>query len=136
MAKFRQDLTLYQGDDWAAMVCVNNSDGTAADLNGYSVQAHIREGVADQSWDRAAELTCAIVLPNQISISLTNRQTTQLTQPSYRWDLQIVSPDGITTTIMAGQVRVLLEVTRCPPNDLLAAAFWEDIEERYLVGKE
>src|SRR5215467_10077411 len=111
MAK-RQNLTLYQGDDWAAMVTVLNTDGTAADLTGYTAQAQIREGVADQSWLIAASFTCAVVLPNLISISLTTAQTTLLRQPSYRWDLQVTSASGIVTTLLAGEVQMIFEVTR------------------------
>jgi hypothetical protein len=111
MAKL-QDLTVYQGDDWAAMVAVLNSDRTPADLTGYTAKAQMRAGIADQTWDVAAEFTCAVVLPNLISISLTSDQTTLLTQSSYLWDLQAVSPQGIVTTLIGGGVQIVFEVTR------------------------
>lgn len=145
MAKFRcADLVLYQGDDWAAMICVSNADGTDADLTGYTAQAQIRQGIADQAWHVAARLLCAIVLPNQISISLTHLQTTRLRQRAYRWDLQLVSPGGIVTTILAGEVKVTFEVTRAydlVESGLLAwskaedEALWPD-DEQYLVAME
>lgn len=125
------NLALYQGDDWAAMATVVNSDRTPADLTGYTAQAQIREGIADQTWLIEASLLCAIVLPNQISLSLTSRQTTRLRQPTYRWDLQLTSPDGIITTILAGQVNVIFQVTRSPDA---MAALWRD--ERDLVAIE
>jgi hypothetical protein len=108
----KSDLAIYQGDDWAAMVTVNNCDGTPADLTGYTAQSQIRAGIADQTWAVAASLLCAVVLPNQISISLTSAQTTLLYQPVYCWDLQIRSSDGMVTTILAGAVNVQFEVTR------------------------
>jgi hypothetical protein len=113
------DLGIYQGDDWAAMVTVKNADGTDADLTGYTAQSQIRTGPADQVWEISAEITCAVVPPNQISLSLTSAQTGQLEQPNYCWDLQITSPANIITTILAGNVTVQPEVTRFwTPGDL------------------
>lgn len=130
MTKFRHDLTLYQGDDWAAMVTVSNPDGTVPDLTGYTAQAQIREGIADQAWYVEAKLLCAVVPPNQISISLTSRQTTRLKQPSYRWDLQLISPDGIITTIMAGEVKMLFEVTR--PYEHVVTRLYDEHERDWM----
>lgn len=134
MAKFYNDLTIYQGDDWAALVNVTNSDGTPADLTGYTAQAQFRTGIADQTWLVSAALQCVIVLPNQISLSLTSAQTTLLTEPVYCWDLQVTSPDGIVTTLMAGNVNMLFEVTRTTP-----VVIYEETgviyatEQRYLI---
>jgi hypothetical protein len=107
-------ICLYQGDDWAGLVTVNNCDGSPFDLTGYNVQAQIRQGPADQSWRISACFLPAIVLPNQISISLTHRQTAVLRDLNYCWDMQIVSPDGIITTIVSGQVSVTPQVTAEP----------------------
>lgn len=111
MAK-QQDLCLYQGDDWAAMVTVLNCDRTTPDLTGYIANAQIRQGVADQSWCVAAELTCAVVPPNLISLSLTSAQTTFLDQSAYCWDMQVTSPAGIVSTLLSGNVQITFEVTR------------------------
>lgn len=127
-------ICIYQGDDWAGLVTVKNCDGTAMDLTGYNVQAQIREGVADQQWRIAACFLPAIILPNQISLSLTHRQTECLRNRNYQWDLQIVSPDGVITTIVAGPVSVTPEITRQPrrwrPDEIAAfeAAWWPDDE--------
>lgn len=103
-----------QGDDWAGQVTVNNCDGTPMDLTGYTVHAQMRSGPADQTWRIAACFTTAILLPNVITISLTHRQTTCLRNPQYVWSMEIVSPDGIVTTVVAGQVNVTPQVTREP----------------------
>jgi|SRR6516225_6809995 hypothetical protein len=109
-----QDLSIYQGDDYAAMINVYQSDNvTPANLTGFTAQAQIRPGPADQA-PVAAEFTTAIVLPNQISISLTHTQTTSLTAFGYEWDLQITSSAGAITTLLAGAVAVTQEVTREP----------------------
>lgn len=106
-------ICLYQGDDWAGLVTINSCDGAPFDLTGYNVHAQIRQGTANQSRISACFLP-AIILPNQISISLTHRQTACLRNLNYRWDLEIVSPDGIITTVVAGQVTVTPQVTAEP----------------------
>lgn len=127
MAK-RQDLTVFQGDDYAAMVTVSNFDRTPADLTGYTAKAQMREGIADQSWWVSAEFLCAVVLPNLVSISLTSDQTTLLRQPAYLWDLQLISPDGIVTTLLGGSVAIIFEVTR-----VLETPGWPDAPLAVLV---
>jgi len=109
------NLCLHQGDSWAATVTVLNADGTTPDLAGYTAQSQFRLAPADQEHQVAAELLGVVVPPNLISISLTAEQTTLLVDPAYRWDLQIISPTGEVTTILAGSVAITLAVTRIPP---------------------
>jgi hypothetical protein len=106
------DLALYQGDDYGAWVNVFHPDQTVADLTGYTAQAQIRTAVADQQPAVTAEFTTAVVLPNQVSISLTHAQTVQFTGQNYRWDMQLTSAAGEIVTILAGKVMVTQEVTR------------------------
>lgn len=105
------DLSVYQGDDYAARVIVTNPDGTDADLTGYVAKAQIRRDVADIAVDVEAEFVCTIDPPNVIAISLANTDTAALSG-SLRWDLQLTSSAGMVTTIVAGAVAVTPEVTR------------------------
>ena len=107
-------ICLYQGDDWAGLLTVMNCDGSTPDFTGYTVNAQIREGPADQQWRIAACFLPAIILPNQFSLSLTHRQTFCLRDLNYCWDCEIVSPTGMVTTVVSGQVNVTQDVTRQP----------------------
>lgn len=107
----RADLSIMQADDYAAVVTVRLANGTPADITGYTVQAHIRRACADVDSVIAADIACTVDPPSNINIALTHDQTLPLTG-MYTWDLQIVSPGGIVTTILAGRVRVAAEVTR------------------------
>lgn len=117
MAVRPQDLLIYQGDDWAATVTVTNNDGTLPDLTGWSSQSQFRVGIADQVPAIAAELQCTVVPPNGVSLYLSHDQTVLLISPSYLWDMQLTSPAGDVTTLLRGNVDVILEVTReaAPP---------------------
>jgi len=108
------DLSIYQGDDWAATVTVTHQDLSPVDLTGYTAQAQVRTGPADQEPDVAAEIQSTIQLPNLVLLSLSSAQTTALTGTIYYWDLQIVSPAPYnqTLTVLAGKVRVTQEITR------------------------
>ena len=108
----QQDLSLYQGDDWAATVTVTELDLTPADLTGYTAQAQIRSGIADQQPVVAAEISCTIQLPNFILLYLPHTQTLKLTGSTCYWDLQLASPQNQILTILAGRVGVAQEVTR------------------------
>ena len=107
----RADLAIYQGDDYAATVTVSNPDGTAANLAGYVAEAQIRAVLGDTSASPVASLACAIS-GSVVSLSLTHDQTKAFTSAGYVWDLQLISPSGWITTILAGQVWVTLEVTK------------------------
>jgi len=106
----RQSLTIYQGDDFGAIVTVNNEDGTPADISTYTAQAQIRRGAADVDPVVAAQFTATVESP-VINLTLTHDQTLLLTG-TYVWDLQLVSAGGVITTIMTGPVRTSAEVTR------------------------
>jgi len=107
----RQDLSIYQGDDYLATVTVSTADGAPADLTGYSASAQIRRKPADFSPEVAAEFLAEIALPQVIILTLTNAQTLALSGV-YSWDLQVTDAGGAVQTIMAGQARVTQEVTR------------------------
>ena len=117
----RADIGIYQGDDWGAFVTVLDAAGMNKDLTGYTAVAQVRRQVADKDPLIVAELTIAIqTAAPQISLSLTHDQTAPLSE-SYVWDLELTAPDGIVTTILAGAVRVIPEVTRTGDAAAVAA---------------
>lgn len=110
MAANPVDLNLYQGDDFAAMVTVRTSDGSPADITGYTALAQMRREVADSDAVVAATFTSTVSSPYVI-LSLAHTVTEDLTG-RYVWDLQVTSGTGAITTILAGRVSVTAEVSR------------------------
>src|SRR5262245_31138429 len=106
----RDDLKIYQGDDYAGTVTVRNDDGTPADLTGYTAQSQIRRAVADSEPVIAVQITTTIDSPN-ILLAIPKEETEPLSG-RYTWDLQLTSSGNAITTIMAGKVIVTPEVTR------------------------
>lgn len=108
------DLTLMQGDTFGATVTVYMPDGTTPmNLTGFVVNSHIRRGPADQYTEIAAEVVTTISDPaaGTIALSLGPTVTATLTG-QYLWDLQLISPGGVVTTVLRGKVTMVAEVTR------------------------
>lgn len=106
----RQDIEVYQGDDWAATVTVRNEDGTDADITGYTARAQVRRAVADVDPVIVVEMSAVVQSP-EIQLSIPH-DVTALLSGRYVWDLQIVSAAGAVTTLLAGKVITTAEVTR------------------------
>jgi hypothetical protein len=107
----RADLRIYQGDDFGAVVTVNN--GVPVDIiTGYTAKAQIREDMADACAVVAAEITADVASP-VINLSLPRDVTANLCG-QYVWDLELTDPGGTVSTILAGNVIVSSEVTREP----------------------
>lgn len=111
------NLVIYQGDDYAAVVTVVGSQGAAVDLTGYTAEAQMRLGPADAYPVVIVEIITAVTPPNTINLSIPHSITCQLSG-LYVWDLQLIAPDGTISTILAGTVQVMLEVTREPGDDV------------------
>jgi len=105
----RWDLVLYQGDDFSGTVTVNTETGPL-DLTGYTAQAQIRTAVADTQANISADIG-ATVTPSNIVLAIAH-DVTQAMKGNYVWDLKIVDGSGFITTIVAGNVAVIQQVTR------------------------
>ena len=109
----KQDLIIYQGDDYAATCTVKNEDGTPADIDGYTAQAQIRRAVADADPVVVVEIGCEVQSP-LVLLSIPHAETEQLSG-RYTWDLQLTTTEAQILTILAGKVIVTSEVTRPEP---------------------
>jgi hypothetical protein len=102
------DLLIKQGSNYGATVWVENLDGTPADLTNYTgARAQIRRGPADVA-DVECEITCTIILPDQVRLSIDKALTIGLCG-RYEWELDLL-PDDLA--ILGGEAVVAAEVTR------------------------
>ena len=106
----RADLAIYQGDDYNALVTVNPGIGPPDVIAGFTARAQIREDFADDCTDVAATIGTTVDSP-LIWLKIPGADTSNLCG-DYVWDLEITSPDGVVSTILAGKVKVSEEVTR------------------------
>lgn len=109
-------LVFEQGTDFVHVIGLKNSDGTIFVLTGYSARMQIRETIS--SVNPVLELTTAngrISIngsAGQLTLSVTNADTSAFTWRSGVYDLEIISGSNVVTRIMQGNATVSLEVTR------------------------
>ena len=100
-----------QGATFTTTVTVTDSNGDAVNLSGYSVAAQIRKTFLSSS---ATAFTASIsnASSGEITISLTDTQTTALEAGRYVYDVLITASGGTKTRVVEGQVTVNPSVTR------------------------
>jgi hypothetical protein len=107
MAPEPVDLEIYQGDDFFATVTVTDSLPPDQVLQGYTASAQIRSAPQGS----IILPVTAIVSTPFVYLRIPHAATVQLTRNGY-WDLQIIDSSGAITTLLAGRVALIPEITR------------------------
>jgi len=100
-----------QGATFTTTVTVTDTNGDAVSLSGYSVAAQIRKSHLS-STATAFTATISNASAGEITISLTDTQTTALESGRYVYDVLITASGGAKTRVVEGQVTVNPSVTR------------------------
>ena len=105
------NLFIDQGTDFSITVDVTDAAGTALNLTGYSAAAQIRKTYSS-STASATFTTNIAAATGQVTLSLTDTETTNLEAGRYVYDLNINSSSGQKTRVVEGQATVTPGVTR------------------------
>ena len=100
-----------QGENFTTTVTVSDANGDAVSLSGYSVAAQIRKSHLS-STSTAFTASISNASAGEITISLTDSQTTSLEAGRYVYDVLITASGGTKTRVVEGQVTVNPSVTR------------------------
>ena len=106
------DLSVDQGTDFSAEVLVDDTDGTTANLTGYSVAGQIRKTYSSTT---AVALTCTVqdAAAGKLTIALSNSTTNAMKAGRYVYDVEITkTSSGIKTRVIEGQLTVRPGVTQ------------------------
>jgi hypothetical protein len=105
------NLYIDQGTDYTITVDVTDSAGDVLDLTGFTATAQVRKTYTSSSL--SATFTTSInAAAGQVTISLTDTQTSALQAGRYVYDLNIQSGGGVKTRVIEGQAVVTPGVTR------------------------
>ena len=100
-----------QGADFTTTVTVTDANGDAVSLVGYSVAAQIRKSYSS-STSTAFTTSISNASGGEITITLSDTQTTALEAGRYLYDVLITASGGDKTRVVEGQVTVNPSVTR------------------------
>jgi len=100
-----------QGATFTTTVTVTDASGTAISLSGYAVAGQIRKSHLS-STSTAFTASISNASAGEITISLTDSQTTSLESGRYVYDVLITASGGAKTRVVEGQVTVNPSVTR------------------------
>jgi len=103
------NLNLYAGDDFVMVVTVQNDDGSAVDLTGYTAVSQIKTRIGDAT--PLATFTCVTGgTAGTVTMTLPNAESASLTS-GVVYDMQITSSGGVITTLIAGSLTINPQVT-------------------------
>ena len=105
------NLYIDQGTDFSITVDVTDSAGDTLDLSNYTASAQIRKTYTSTSVSETFS-TSISELAGQVTLSLTDTQTSGLEGGRYVYDLNITSNGGVTSRVIEGQAIVTPGVTR------------------------
>jgi len=109
-----KNLVIDQGTTFSLSITVSDANANEIDLTGYTLRAQLRKSYGATSY---TSFTVAADDPTtgELTISLTDAQTSALKAGRYVYDVEIVAPvaDGSTVTrVLEGIITVTPEVTR------------------------
>ena len=100
-----------QGTDYSITVDVTDSAGDVLNLSGYTASAQIRKTYSSSTISETFSTSLAEAT-GQVTLSLTDTQTSGLSSGRYVYDLNITSSGGNTSRVIEGQAIVTPGVTR------------------------
>ena len=107
----KQNLSMTRGDTETVVVTMKDSTGTAIDITGRTYRAQIRTTKDSSTID--ASFSCAVsnAASGEVTCTILPVTTATLTVGTHYWDFEETS-GGVVSTILAGSVNVLADVTR------------------------
>ena len=106
-----QDLIITRGDTETLVVTITTDGSTAVDITGRTYLSQIR--TQQDSTTIKASFTCTVTdgAAGEVTCVLSSTSSAALSAGLYFWDLQETA-SGVVSTILAGTVTVLADVTR------------------------
>jgi len=105
------ELNIEQYATFSTTVNVENSNGDAINLYGYSAASQIRKSYYSASSNNFTATVTGIA-NGEITLTMTAANTATISPGRYLYDLVITSPEGTKTRVVEGIVNVLAGVTQ------------------------
>ena len=106
-----QNLTITRGDTEIVVITMKDNTSTAVNITGRTYRAQIRATKDSSVISAAFVCTITDAAGGEVTCTLSAGVTATLAAGKYYWDFEETS-SGTVTTILAGTVTVLADVTR------------------------
>lgn len=103
------DVRMTQGDTFSEQVLMEDSDGDAIDLTGYSFASQLRRTAAGAV---VATFSISVNIATSTVTRTLSASTTAALDGTYVHDLQWTTPTGAVRTLFTGEFEIEPEVTR------------------------
>jgi predicted phosphoribosyltransferase len=107
----KQNLSMTRGDTETVVVTMKDSTGIAIDITGRTYRAQIRTTKDSSTIDASFSCSISNAAAGEVTCTILPITTATLTVGTHYWDFEETS-DGVVSTILAGSVNVLADVTR------------------------
>lgn len=106
-----QNLTITRGDTEVIVVTMKDSAGVAINITGRTYRAQVR--TTKDAGSVAASFTCVVTsaVNGEVTGTMSAVSSAALAAGKYYWDFEETNA-GVVTTILAGSVTVLADVSR------------------------
>lgn len=105
----KANLFIDQGATFATKLLLNNADGAAVDLTGYSANSQIRKHYTSSN---SVNFNVAVANAGHVTLSLTANATANIAAGRYVYDVELSDPQGRISRIVEGIITVSPNVTR------------------------
>lgn len=114
--KLDKPLQIYIGKDYGKLFTVQDSDGNARDMTGYSFKAQIRKckssTTAIVTFESPTSIDISDAANGNITLKLTDVETGTLSEINGVFDLQWTTDTGDINVILEGRAQILETVTK------------------------
>jgi hypothetical protein len=104
-----------QGSTYSQIIQVNDNNGVARNLTGYTAKMSIRKAITDATTVLDLTSPAGGITINgaagQLTITITDEQTSAMTWTTGVYDIKITSSGGVAERILEGAVSVFPQVT-------------------------
>ena len=107
----KQNLTITRGDTESVVVTMTSDGTTPVDISGRTYRSQIRTTKDASTIDASFTCTVTSALIGEVTCSMTAGDTAALVVGVHYWDFE-ENNSGVVSTILAGTVNVLADVTR------------------------
>jgi len=107
-----RNLTIDQGSSFSISIELSDLLGNPLDLSDYTIQAQMRKSYGSNSYTAFTTSAGEDPTNGELTLTLTNTQTSALRAGRYVYDIEIEDSDEIVTRVLEGIVTVTPEVTR------------------------